>query len=256
MLDDELDEPDESFTVTLSQATNATIADQEGQGTITDNDVLPSLGIDDVSVAEDGGSALFTVTLSDPYDEAVTVVYATRDGTAEAGSVDYSAASGTLTIDAGSLTGTISVPVLDDTLDEPDETFTVTLSQATNATIADQEGQGTITDNDVLPSLGIDDVSVAEDGGSALFTVTLSDTYDEAVTVVYATRDGTAEAGSDYSAASGTLTIDAGSLTGTISVPVLDDTLDEPDETFTVTLPGDQRNDCRSRRHGHNHRQR
>ena len=138
-------------------------------GTITDNDELPSLGIDDVSVAEDGVSALFTVTLSDPYDQAVTVVYATRDGTAEAGS-DYSAASGTLTIDAGSLTGGISVPVLDDTLDEPDETFTVTLGQATNATIADQEGQGTITDNDEPPGSGV--VGVAKQAVDTLITET------------------------------------------------------------------------------------
>ena len=243
VLDDELDEPDETFTVTLSNAVNGTIADAVGEATITDNDepppASPSISVDDVSVAEDAGNAQFTVTLSNAFNEAVTVQFATADGTAEAGS-DYTAMSGTLTIDSGSTTGTIAVAVLDDELDEPDETFTVTLSNAVNGTIADADGEATITDNDepppASPSISVDDVSVAEDAGNAQFTVTLSNAFNEAVTVQFATADGTAEAGSDYTAMSGTLTIDSGSTTGTITVAVLDDELDEPDETFTVTL--------------------
>ena len=62
----------------------------------------------------------------------------------------------------------------------------------------------------------------------------LSDTFDHRSSAI--TGDGTAEAGSDYTATTGTLTVDTGSLTGTISIPVLDDSDDEPDETFTVTL--------------------
>ena len=243
VLEDAIDEPDETFTVTLTSAVNATIADAEGQGTIVDNDETPpgapGLSIDDVTVAEDEGTARFTVTLDNSYDEPVTVAYATSDGTAESGS-DYTATSGTLTLDAGSMTGTISVPVLEDTIDELDETFSVTLSTAVNATISDAEGLGTITDNDEPPAespgISIDDVTVDEDAENARFTVTLSDTFDQAVSVAYSTGDGTAEAGSDYTATTGTLTVDTGSLTGTISIPVLDDSDDEPDETFTVTL--------------------
>ena len=169
----------------------------------------------------------------------IAVVVLDDELDAEAGS-DYTTISGTLTIDSGSTTGTIAVAVLDDELDEPDETFTVTLSNAVNATIADAGGEATITDNDepspASPSISVDDVSVAEDAGNAQFTVTLSNAFNEAVTVQFATADGTAEAGSDYTAISGTLTIDSGSTTGTIAVVVLDDELDEPDETFTVTL--------------------
>ena len=72
-----------------------------------------------------------------------------------------------------------------------------------------------------------------EGAGNAKFTVTLSEASIHEVTVAYATADGTAEAGADYTSTSGTLT--AGERTGR-PVPVVDDTTDEGDETFTVTL--------------------
>ena len=233
ILDDTLVEPIEAFTVTLSDADGATIADGEATATITDNDV-PALSIDDLTVAEDAGSARFAVTLDQAGTEAVTVDYATADGTADEGS-DYTATAGTLTIAAGSVAATITVPILDDTLAEPKEAFTVALSDAGGATIADGEATATITDNDVL-ALSIDDVTVAEDAGSARFTVTLDQAGTETVSVDYATADGTAAAASDYTRTAGTLTIAAGSVAATITVPILDDTLVEPIETFTVTL--------------------
>ncbi len=240
ILDDFDDEPDESFTVTLSNPERGRIHDGEAIGAITDDDEplppgVPSLSIDDVFIGEDGGAARFTVTLSDTFEQAVSVDYGTMSGTADA-DVDYTHTTGTLTVDAGSLTGMISVPILDDELDEPDETFTVTLSDATNASITDAQGLATITDNDEPPSLGVDDVTVAEHAGNAEFTVTLSNAYELPVTVQYATSDGTAEAGSDYTNTSGTLTMVAGSLSASVLVPVLDDDLVEPDETFQLNL--------------------
>ena len=111
--------------------------------------------------------------------------------TALAGS-DYTEASGTLTIDAGETTGTITVEVLDDGVVEgEDETFTVELSAPSGATIADGEGVGTIEDDDAVepppgqPTLEIDDVTVSEDGGPAQFTVELSTTSAQDVTVDY-----------------------------------------------------------------------
>ena len=240
---------DETFTVKLSGPSGATIADDEGVGTITDDDAVepppgqPTLEIDDVTVSEDGGPAEFTVVLSTTSAQDVTVDYATSDVTALAGS-DYTETSGTLTIDAGETTGTITVEVLDDGVVEgEDETFTVKLSGPSGATIADDEGVGTITDDDAVepppgqPTLEIDDVTVSEDGGPAEFTVVLSTTSAQDVTVDYATSDVTALAGSDYTEASGTLTIDAGETTGTITVEVLDDGVVEgEDEKFTVEL--------------------
>ena len=246
VLDDLVDEPSETFTVTLSSPSGATVADDEGIGTITDNDGVPSLSIDDVTVTEavGGVDAVFTVTLSNPASTAVTVSYATSNGSgtgaATAGS-DYTAISATtLTIGANTLTGTITVRVLDDLVDEPSETFTVTLSSPSGATVADDEGIGTITDNDGVPSLSIDDMTVTEavGGVDAVFTVTLSAVSGRAVTVDYETSNGTATEELDYETRRGTLTIPAGKMEGTIPIPVLDDALDEPSETFTVTLSG------------------
>ena len=245
----------ERFTVELSGASGATIVDGEGVGTITDDDTVvppppppphrrhrrPTVEIDNVAVDEDGGPAEFTVTLSETSVDDVTVAYATEDGTAYAGS-DYTTVSETLTIRAGSMTGTISVEVLDDEVIEGDERFAVRLSSASGATIVDGEGVGTIRDDDVeeplpgQPTLRIGNVRVDEDDGPAEFTVTLSEASVDDVTVAYATEDGTAYASSDYTTVSETLTIRAGSMTGTISVEVLDDEVIEGDERFAVRL--------------------
>ncbi|HUR18575.1 MAG TPA: Calx-beta domain-containing protein [Acidimicrobiales bacterium] len=241
VLPDNLDEDNETFTVDLLVATNATIADAQGQVVITDNDPLPSLSVNDVSVLEgNSGTAVasFTVSLSAASGRTVTVAYTTANGTATAGS-DYTAASGTLTFTAGQTSRTVDVTVAGDVTDEPNETFTLDLSGETNATIDDGRGIGTILDDDGPPTLSLDDVPIVEpDTGSvsAVFRVRLLPASSGTVTVAYATANGTATAGSDYTAASGTLTFTAGQTEQTVSVPVLGDTADELDETFTVNL--------------------
>jgi hypothetical protein len=113
----------------------------------------PTLAIDDATVTEGNGgttNAVFTVRLSAPSSSAVTVSYATADGTAAAGS-DYVAASGTLTFPAGTTSRTLSVAVKGDKTLEPDETFLVNLGNPVNATIADGQGQGTILNDDRRP---------------------------------------------------------------------------------------------------------
>ena len=201
----------------------------------------PELSIDNVTVDEGGGTAEFTVTLGLASGEAVTVDYATSNGTALAGS-DYTAASGTLTFAAGDTSKTIDVTVTDDSLGEEDEDFTVTLSNASNAGLGDGEATGTITDNE-MPTLTIADATATE-GASVSFTVALDPASSSDVTVAYATSDGTATAdsadpdGADYTApASGAqLTISANQTSGTISIATGADTVYEEDETFTVTL--------------------
>jgi hypothetical protein len=200
----------------------------------------PWLQIRDVTVTEGNTgtvAAVFTVTLSAASDQPVTVAYATASGTATAGS-DYQTASGTLLIPAGQTTGTITVLVNGDRLGEPNEAFFVNLSSPTNATIADAQGVGTILDNE--PRISISDVSKAEgkNGQTTLFsfTVTLSTAYDQAVTVNYATANGTATAGSDYLSKTGTVTFASGETTKTITVSVKGDKTKEADETFFVNL--------------------
>jgi parallel beta-helix repeat protein len=202
----------------------------------------PSLSISDVTVTEgDAGTttASFAVTLSAASAQAVTVSFATADGTATAGS-DYVAASGSLSFAPGVTTQPVQVTVNGDTVDEPDETFLVNLSAPTSATIADGQGVGTILDDDLPPpALSIGDASLPEGNAGTTpfsFTVTLSAPASAPVTVDYATADGTATAGSDYVAQSGTLSFLPGATSASVSVLVNGDTALEPDETFTVNL--------------------
>jgi hypothetical protein len=240
ILDDLLDEADETFTVDLSNASNATIATGTGTGTITNDDAAPSLSVDDVSVTEgDAGTvnATFTVTLSAPSGQTITVDYATNDGTATAPG-DYAAITTTpLTFLPGETTKPVAVVVNGDVTNETDETFTVDLSNAANATIADAQGVGTILNDDPVPTLSVDDVAVGEAAGTAAFTVTLSAPSGQTVTVDYATADGTANAPGDYTAIPATtLTFLPGETGKPVSVTIVDDLLDEADETFTVDL--------------------
>ena len=110
----------------------------------------PALSVSDTTVAEGAGATLdFAVTLSRAASGTVTVAWATSDGTAVAGS-DYTSASGTLTFAAGDTSKTVSVAILDDAHDEGSETMTLTLSNASGATISDGQATGTITNADPL----------------------------------------------------------------------------------------------------------
>ena len=164
----------------------------------------------------------------------MSVSYATVDGTATAGS-DYTAASGVVRFEPGETEQTITVATLDDGTSESEETFTVELSAPSGATVVDGTATGTITDDDEPPTLSIDDAEAGE-GEAAEFTVRLSAASGAEVSVSYATADGTAAAGSDYTAASGTLRFEPGATEQTITVTMLDDDESESEETFTVEL--------------------
>jgi hypothetical protein len=204
------------------------------------NDAV-TLSIQDVSVTEGTGTtsvATFTVALSAAATQAVTVGFSTADGTAISGS-DYTATFGTLTFPAGTTTGAVAVAIAGDSMDEPDENFVVNLSSPINAAISDGQGIGTILDNDPQPSVSIDDCAVVEGNTGSTpcgFTASLSTASGFAVSVGYATADGTATGGSDYASASGTLTFAPGVTTRSLPVQVLGDLMVEVDETFRVSL--------------------
>ena len=201
----------------------------------------PGVTIDDVTLPEGNAGntpALFTVRLSAAGTEPVTVHYSTADGTATVGD-DYQATSGTLTFAPGETAKTIPVPVLGDRSVEANEWFEVKLDGATNGTIVDGRAIGTVLDDE--PRITIDDVSRGEGntGPSALaFTVRLSNAYDIPVAVDFATADASAQAGTDYAAAAGTLTFSPGESERRITVLVHGDRLVEPTETFAVNLSG------------------
>lgn len=207
---------------------------------------MPSLSIADVSVQEgNAGTRLmtFTVILSAAAAGPVTVAYSTADGTATSGS-DYVAASGNLTFAAGETSKTLQVTVNADTAAEGNEAFTVRLANAAGATIADGSATGTLTNDDAaatLPALSVGDVSLREgDSGTAelMFIVTLDRAATGPVTVSYATANGTATAGADYAALTGTLTFAAGETSKMVHVAVNGDIAVEANETFSLTLSG------------------
>src|SRR5439155_1011298 len=158
-------EPDETCIHTRAGATNATIAKAVGTGTIQNDDTQPALSINDVAQPEGTTSSTppgttafaFTVSLSNPSGQTITVNYATGNVTAigntscagsNSGSPDYISQSNTLTFAPGETSKPVTVLVCADTAFELDETFTVTLSGATNAIIAKAVGTGTIQNDD------------------------------------------------------------------------------------------------------------
>ena len=238
-------EPDERFAVNLSNSTGATRTDAVGLGTITDDDSggpapNPSLTIANATVTEGNSgtvNAVFTVTLSAPSANTVTVNHATAPGSAVA-PADYTSTSGTLTFNPGETALQIIVQVQGDTIGEANETFSVNLSGATNATIADNSGLGTITDNDTS-SITIGAATVTEGNSgtvSAVFNLSLSAPSSGAVTVDFTTAAGSASAPSDLVAAAGTVTFNPGEVSKQIAVQVVGDIVIEPNETYSVNL--------------------
>ncbi len=246
---DDLDEPNETVEVTLSNATNATISTATGTGTITDDDGQPSLSISSPSVTEGAAGSTSTLTfevkLSAESGKQVTVTWADAGSGTAASGTDYAAlAGGTLTFATGDTLMTVAVTVNGDDLDESNETVEVALSGATNATISTATGTGTITDDDGQPSLSISSPSVTEGAAGSTttmsFEVKLTPESGRQVTVTWAdAASGTATSGTDYAAlAGGTLTFTAGDTLKTVSVTVNGDDLDESNETVEVALSG------------------
>ena len=202
---------------------------------------LPNVSINDATITEgDSGtvSADFTVTLSAASTHKVTVSYSTAPDTATQGT-DYSGKTGSVIFQPGETSKTVSIDVTGDTIDEFSETFKLNLNNVDVGLFIRSQGTATIEDNDAPPSVSVADVSLVEgDIGTFArsFTVTLSQVSEKPLSVSYATADGTALAGSDYVATSGTFSFGTGQTVVNIPVTVNTDVVIEPDETFTLNL--------------------
>ena len=232
---DTVDEPAETFRVTLSSPSNATLGSPSRTTvTITDDDDAPSvsLSLSASSIAE-GESATVTAHLSHP-SSADTTVTVSAPGVAVTGNP--------LTIPAGdeSSSGSVTLASSDNAEDEADRTVTVSGTATNSQGIAGDPPAVTLTilDDDEMPTVFWSAASLSVDEGdpSAGLTARLSAASARAITVHYATADDSARAGSDYDAAAGTLTFEAGEREKAIAIALSDDTIDEPAETFTVTL--------------------
>ena len=250
ILDPSGSKPTRSFTLTLSSPTNATLGQvtatvtigASGAGAVTTPTVSSP---PDQLVGMGDGYVDVPVTLSAPGQSTVTVSYATANATAAAGTScdnEYVAASGTLTFTPGQTTQTVRVG-LNNCKITGFYFFSFNLSSPVGATIVrpqsvidivgDAAGSGT-------PQLDRGAATVDASAGSVLVPVLLNGTAGQAststVTVGYATADGSAKAGTDYTSTSGTLTFVPGETVQNVSVPILDPSGSKPTRSFTLTL--------------------
>ena len=254
LVDDDIDESPEEFTVRLSRPSRnvwLTDAAATATGTINDNDDPMNARIfrEVRRVDEDRGRAVrFAVELTHSDTVAserdTKLFWEVKPGTATDDldfAKPYSQQRGTLAIPIGHLTSAIEVNLIDDDLLEMElETFTVELVEAQRLVLPDEENgkkiQISIRDDERLSAAIAPREDSVVEGDNAVFEVRLSGGVTMDKTVLEYTVTGTAESGSDYTAPSGTLTIPAGRDTGTITIPTKDDSALDPDETLEVTL--------------------
>jgi Tol biopolymer transport system component len=248
---DQIVEPDETFTVTVTPETNAIAGTITSiTATIDDDDEPPTVSIVNITPDSNEGNFgekdyLFEIRLSNPASSDISVDYATRDIFASAGE-DYISATGTVTFlaSANETVKTIAIRGKGDTKFEIDETFNVELSNLIGTAQLDDTKKvatGTIRNDDPLPTLTITGAADIVEGQSGttdyVFNVTLNEATSQPVTVDYTTIDQEATAAdSDYVLSTGTLTFTPGTTSQQIIVKVNGDHKFENNERFQVQL--------------------
>ncbi|WP_323740746.1 type I secretion C-terminal target domain-containing protein [Caenimonas koreensis] len=246
---DTIDEPNETYNLTIGGAS--------GVGTIIDDDAAPTISSVSSVSATEATSIVHTVNLSNPSSSATTFTLTLGDVTATGGGTDYTStltstaftngvtiSGGVITVPAGVTTFSVSVPTAADTIDEPNETY--------NLTIGGASGVGTIIDDDAAPTISSVTSASATEATSIVHTVSLSNASSSATTFTLTLADVTATGGgTDYTSAltstaftngvtiaAGVITVPAGVTTFSVSVPTTTDTIDEPNETYNLTVGG------------------
>ena len=233
--------------VATLQVSTDDLAHNGAGGAKTDSDTInvavsPPGAIDfsptSFTVAEGGGTVTLTAVRTGGASGAATIDYAVSAGGSATADADFTPTSGTLSFADGETSKTFAITIADDAIDELDETINVALGNPGGAGVLGVVAPTTvvtITDNDPAPTVSIGDATATE-GDVATFTVTLSTASGRPVTVDFATAEGSATGGSDYTSASGTVTFAAGETSKTVAVTTLGDVEQEAAETFTVTL--------------------
>ena len=254
LIDDDDAESDETFELRLRSASSAVIVNNAATATIRDDDgddAVPVLTVADAQRTEDGhptgASVCFdlaiepAMAITDRFEVTYQFIEAPWLG-------EYAAEAGTDFRQDEPFVGTfwprfsdvICVYVYADHIPERDERFILWLSDPNGIVLGNSRAWGTILNND-LPIISVDDVTVSESDGFAEFTLSLHEPGVEPASVDYTTvartsADAPARPGDDYTTVSGTLDIPAGAPSATISVPIIGDAVDEPDETFLLAL--------------------
>lgn len=241
IVNDLFDENDETIIVTMGDPTNATKgATTVHTATINDNDDSPTVSwtTESQSATESGGAMVLVAELSTVSGRDVSVPY-TMTGTATNSGTDYSITASPITIPAGTTTVNITITIVNDTLDENNETVIVTMGSPTNATQgATTVHTATIEDNDALPTVSWTTSSQSASEGIGTMTVTarLSVVSGRDVTVPFTISGTATDFGTDYSITASPITISAGVLTADITLTIIDDLLDEENQTIIVTM--------------------
>jgi hypothetical protein len=187
-------------------------------------------------------SVKLAVSLSNAFNQPITVSYAVTGGTATGGGVDYFLPSGTLTVLPGQTAQNISLQVINNTLNEPDETVQITLSNPTNGAALGTNTvfTYTIVNDDPLPTVRFQAATASGSEGTtpAILPVVLSAPSGQVVTVNYAVTGGTAKNGVNYNLSSGALTFQPGQTVQNLALPTLDDGINAPAQTVQITLSG------------------
>jgi Ca2+-binding RTX toxin-like protein len=242
-------ETDETVALTLASGAGYTVGTTTAvTSTIVNDDTQVTLAVAPATVNEDGTTNLvYTFTRTGVTTNALTVNYGVGGtatlGTdyAQTGAATFAATAGTVTFAAGATTAIVTIDPTTDTTFEIDETVALTLASGTGYTVGTNTAiTGTINNDDLLPAISIADLTIVEringNPSQSLITVSLSNASSQSISVNYATSDVTAIAGTDYTATTGILTFAAGEISKTIAVPILNDNLNEANETFNITL--------------------
>ncbi len=246
---DTIFEANETVALTLASGTGYSVGTTTAvTGTITNDDTQVTLAVAPLTVNEDGTTNLvYTFTRAGVTTNALTVNYSVGGtatlGTdyAQTGAATFTATTGTVTFAAGATTAIVTIDPTGDPTIEANETVALTLASGTGYSVGTTTAAiGTILDDDLLPAISIADLTIVEgingNPSQSLITVSLNKASTQSIGVNYATSNVTAIAGTDYTATTGTLTFAAGQTSLTIAVPILNDNLNEPNETFSITL--------------------
>jgi len=240
LVDDSIGEPSETMLVRIAETSGADIANQIATVTINDDDtnsVRPELSVVGATVNEGDGSVSATVRLSEATGSAVSLLIFTQLASATPGT-DYYGRTESLTIPAGSTTGSFTIQILDDAVPESTETILVRATGVQgDVDIVQDRDIIEILDNDTnsgRPELSVLGATVNEGDGSASATVRLSEAAGSAVSLLIFTQLASATPGTDYYGRTESLTIPAGSTTGSFNIQILDDGATESTETILV----------------------
>ncbi len=245
IINDSLDEADETIILTISTSTNATIGSTSTLiHTITDDDDAPTIFFvsSTSSYTESSATATLVLQLSATSSQSITIQYrALSTSTATGNGTDFTLANGTSTISAGATTTSIQVTLTDDSLDEDDELIYLNIHTSTNVNLGSTSTHTlTLTDNDAAPSIQF---TLATSTGSeatatATLEISLSASSSKTTTVQYTVQSSSTATGSgtDYTLANSTSTISAGNSTTTISISITNDATYEGNEIIVLQL--------------------